>query len=136
LCDAPFNPVKTCTYCGRQNEDTAEQCAECASVEFRDSNVPPLIDLPPDESPTTIEFETLKKEDVNYSWVTLLRCQQLLEADIIAGRLRAAGILVFIPDEFLMQTISNTYGFIRLQVSPSQYEAARELLQSTPPTQS
>jgi hypothetical protein len=125
--------VKTCTYCGGENEDAAEECAECASVEFRDSNVPPLIDPAQNESMPTFEFDPLKKEQSDQAWVTLVRCHKLVEADLIAARLRAAGIPVFIPDEFLMQAISwnvNTYGFIRLQVSPAQYAAARELLQS------
>jgi hypothetical protein len=78
-----------------------------------------------------MDFTPLNKDELDHTWVTLLRCHKLVEADLIATRLRAAEIAVFIPDEYLMQAISfnlNTYGFIRLQVSPSQYEAARAVL--------
>jgi len=50
---------------------------------------------------------------------------------MVACRLRAAGIQTFIPDENLMQAIAwnfNTYGFVRVQISPKDYEAAKDLL--------
>ena len=67
--------------------------------------------------------------------VVLMTCRTLLEADMIVGRLDAAGITAFIPDQFLMQTIAwnlNTYGFVRVQVSPSDYEAAKNFLFMAP----
>jgi hypothetical protein len=45
--------------------------------------------------------------------------------------LRAAGIEAFIPDEFLMQAAAfnpNMIGYVRVQVAPKDYEAARDLL--------
>jgi hypothetical protein len=78
-----------------------------------------------------IAFDPLKPEEAGHPWVTLTRCFNLVEADLLATRLRGAGISVFIPDEFLMQSISwavNTYGFVRVQVPPSQHQAAREIL--------
>jgi hypothetical protein len=36
-----------------------------------------------------------------------------------------------IPDQFLMQNVGfnlNTYGYVRIQVSPKDYEAAKEVL--------
>ena len=89
---------------------------------------------PPKVYPLTmamIEFEPLKPEEAGHTWVTLTRCRNLVEADLLAMRLRAAEIPVFVPDEFLMQSISwnvNTYGFVRLQVPPSHHQTARELL--------
>ena len=78
-----------------------------------------------------MDFEPLKPEQMDQTWVTLLRCATVVEADLIASKLRAAGIPVFIPDEFLMQNISfnlNTYGFVRVQAPPSSYDLARETL--------
>lgn len=76
-------------------------------------------------------IEPLKPEEAGHTWVTLARCFNLVEADLLATRLRAGGIQVFIPDEYLMQAVSwnlNTYGFVRLQVPPAQHQAASEIL--------
>jgi agmatine/peptidylarginine deiminase len=48
-----------------------------------------------------------------------------------ASWLRAAGITPFLPDERLMQAVGwnfNTYGYVRVQVAPKDYESAKELL--------
>jgi len=63
--------------------------------------------------------------------VTLVRCPTLLAADIILGRLQVAGIEAFIPDGALMQAMSgdqSAFGYVRVQVVPKDYEAAKELL--------
>lgn len=65
------------------------------------------------------------------NFVTLITCGTLLEADMIAGRLGTAGIPTFIPDEFLSQAVSwhlNTYGYVRVQVAPKDYESAKTFL--------
>ena len=67
--------------------------------------------------------------------VVLTRCRTLLEAELIVSRLDAAGIYAFIPDQFLMQAVTwnlNTYGYVRIQVSPKDYAAAKEFLLATP----
>ena len=64
-------------------------------------------------------------------WVRLVKCGSILDADMIATQLRASGIEVFIPDEYLMTNAAwglNAYGYIRVQVQPGEYEGARELL--------
>lgn len=43
----------------------------------------------------------------------------------------AAGIVAFIPDESLMQTIGfnlNTFGYVRVQVTPEDYDTAKTVL--------
>ena len=63
--------------------------------------------------------------------MTLVRCRTLLAADMVASKLRAAGIEAFLPDECLMQTVAwnvSTYGYVRVQVSPNDYDSARNLL--------
>ena len=54
-----------------------------------------------------------------------------MEADLLAARLESADIRTFLPDEFLMQSVGwnlNTFGYVRIQVSPDDYEAAKEFL--------
>ena len=63
--------------------------------------------------------------------VNLLTCRTLEEADLLVAQLETAGIPAFIPDQFLLQNVGfnlNTYGYVRIQVSPKDYEAAKELL--------
>ena len=63
--------------------------------------------------------------------MTLVKCGTLVAADMIVTRLRAAGIEAFLPDEFLMQSVGwnlNTFGYVRVQVSPKDYDSAKNLL--------
>jgi len=125
--------MKLCAYCGRENEDTAVACRECGTDEFR-STAPdetPTTEQSPSNSPFQLEFVPLAPEEMQNDFVTLTKCRTLLEADMIVAQLDSAGISAFIPDQFLMQSISwnvNTYGFVRVQVPPKQHEAAKEFL--------
>jgi hypothetical protein len=61
----------------------------------------------------------------------LISAQNLVQADLLSARLKAAGIEAFIPDEFLMQSVGfnlNTYGYVRVQVPQRDLEKAREVL--------
>jgi ribosomal protein L40E len=105
--------MKQCAYCGGENADDAVRCYGCGTEEFKTDA--------PAEAP---------KQDEQEEFVTVFSCQRLTDADIIAGRLEAAGIETFVPDEFLMQTIGfnlNTYGFVRVQVHRKDYASAKEL---------
>ena len=107
--------MKTCIYCGRENTDEAVQCAECGTDEFKTAAV------------------IVPNEDGQKDWVTLTKCRNLVDADLLASQLDAAGIKVFLPDEFVMQTFSidsNGFGFARVQVAPKDLEQAREILAS------
>ena len=108
--------MKTCNYCGRENADEAMQCGECGTDEFK---------LAPAAAPTD---DGSQKE-----WVTLTKCRNLVDADVLASQLDAAGIKFFLPDEFVMQTFSldsNGFGFARVQVSPNDLEQAKEIMSS------
>ena len=123
--------MKTCTYCGRENEDDAIQCPQCGKDEFRIGDEADAAISPAEPVVTQLEFVPLALEEGRNGLVTLVRCRTLLEADLIVSRLESAGLQAFIPDEFLMQSISwnvNTYGFVRVQVSPTDYQAAKEFL--------
>jgi hypothetical protein len=53
---------------------------------------------------------------------------------MLVSRLRAAAIEAFIPDQCLMQTIGfnlNTFGYVRVQVTPKDYERAKALLEQS-----
>ena len=124
--------MKKCSYCGRENGDEAVDCGECGT-EFARASEPPR---PEALKPPRYVFAPLSAADRQKDLVTLVTCGTLLAADIVAGRLRAAGIEAFIPDEFLMQVGAfnpNTYGFVRVQVAPKEYEAAKDLLTGNEP---
>ena len=126
--------MKICAYCGRENIDEAVNCCECGTDEFKTS-APVETSTPAQASSPNLEFTPLNPADMQNDLVVLMTCRTLLEADMIVGRLDAAGITAFIPDQFLMQTISwnlNTFGFVRVQVSPSDYEAAKTFLLLAP----
>jgi Putative prokaryotic signal transducing protein/zinc-ribbon domain len=126
--------MKKCTYCGKENSDEALHCSECGT-EFKS---PTSVDTPAEpETPQTetasekLQFVTPTPEEMEKHLVTLLRCRTLVEADLLAARLESAGIHTFLPDQFLMQSVGwnlNTFGYVRIQVSPNDYEAAKEFL--------
>lgn len=125
--------MKKCGYCGVENDDAAVHCRECGT-EFPRPEVPPLAPVEqPAEEPASPEYEfaPLSEEERKQDLVVLVRCRTLLAADLLVGRLEAAGIPTFIPDQNLMQMIAwnvNTYGYVRVQVSPKDYDAARALI--------
>jgi Putative prokaryotic signal transducing protein len=127
--------MKHCAYCGKENTDDAVACRECGTEEFKEA---PLVDKPAEpvtpeaeSASTELEFLTPTPQEMEMALVNLARCRTLGEADLLVAQLEAADIPAFIPDQFLMQNIGfnlNTYGFVRIQVSPKDYEAAKEVL--------
>jgi hypothetical protein len=87
-------------------------------------------------APAKLEFMTPTAEEMKMDLVTLIKCRTLMDADMIVAQLDSAGIPAFIPDQFLMQNIAfnvNTYGYVRIQVSPKDFEAAKEYLLAPAP---
>ena len=132
--------MKNCAYCGKQNEDDAVYCRECGTDGFKkpaSADKPPEPVTPqPEYVPTRLEFLTPTPQEMEMDLVNLARCRTLGEADLLVAQLEAAGIPAFLPDQYLMQNIGfnlNTYGYVRIQVSPKDYEAAKEVLSGPRP---
>jgi hypothetical protein len=62
--------------------------------------------------------------------VTMLTCPSIVEADVVVAQLASIGIFAFIPDEFMAQAMwnVNAFGYVRVQVSPKDYERAKGFL--------
>jgi len=91
------------------------------------------VEPPPPPKPKEVEysFPQLSPQDRERDFVTLAGCANLPAADVIISRLQTAGIEAFIPDESLMQVMGgnlNAFGYVRVQIAPKDYDAARELL--------
>jgi len=125
--------MKTCPYCGAEYPDDTS----CCVIDETPLSPPPAAP-PADADPVTTatppaEFEIppLTDEQRQMDLVTLVRCGTLISADLIASRLRAAGIDAFIPDQSVVQTMGynlNAVGYVRVQVSPADYDQARDIL--------
>ena len=121
--------MKTCPYCGAEYPDDAVKCA-IDDTPFESANEPPP---PPVSNRPRYELAPLSPADRQLDWVTLVACRTLVEADLLVSQLEAAGIKTFLPDESLMQNVGwnlNTYGYVRVQIAPKDYDAARDLLTS------
>jgi hypothetical protein len=120
--------MKKCPYCGAEYPEDALACS-VDQTPFDQPDNALQQQSPPKEPEYT--FAPLSDEDKKRDFVTLLTCLTLADADMIVSQLDAAGINAFLPDESLMQITGwnlNTYGYVRVQISPKDYEAARELL--------
>ena len=126
-------PMKKCSYCGAEYPDDATICA-VDHTPFEQPSQPTSPVPPPESKQPGYDFVPLSEQGQRDDLVTLVRCGSLVAADMIATRLRAAGIGAFLPDEFLMQAVGwnfNTFGFVRVQVAPKDYAAARDLIAAT-----
>ena len=127
--------MKKCPYCGKENQDDAVDCWECGTELLekpaRGGKPAESVTPEPEFAPAKLEFMTPTPQEMEMDLVNLIRCRTLGEADLLVARLETAGSPAFIPDQFLLQNIGfnlNTYGYVRIQVSPKDYEASKDLL--------
>lgn len=119
--------MKKCSYCGAEYPDDTVMCAIDHAPFEQPAEPPTFLKLKEVE----YRFRQLSPQDRQRDFVTLVNCANLPAADIIVSRLRAVGIEAFIPDESLMQVMGgnlNAFGYVRVQISPDDYDTARELL--------
>lgn len=124
--------MKPCSYCGRDNADDAAHCRECGTEFERHVDPEPIQPIgPPESTGPEYKFAPLSAADAKKDLVTVVSCRTLVAADLVVSRLQAAGIEAFLPDQYLMQAVGwnfNTYGYVRVQIAPTDYDAARNLL--------
>ncbi len=135
--------MKKCDHCGFENDDDEACCSECGGTGFssaiapaKTESKPTQIETDDEQSPAEptqpeYEFSPLTPADRQKDLVTLVTCRSLVAADFVVSRLAAAGIEAFIPDKSVMQWTGwnfNTYGYVRVQIAPKDYEAAKDLI--------
>jgi len=124
--------MKTCPYCGAEYPD-GTPCCTIDETPLSPPAAPRPVFHPVTNPSPRAEFEipSLTEEQKQMDLVTLVRCGSLISADLIASRLRAEGIETFIPDQSLVQTMGfnlNAVGYVRVQVSPADYDRARDII--------
>jgi len=108
---AALKPMKTCAYCEAANDEHALACSNCG--------------LELDPAPTAPP----PAEGTDDHWVVLSSYPGTLEASIVAGRIRAAGIEVLMPEELGPSPYSTLpFGEVTLRVMEKDLEAARTVL--------
>ena len=109
--------MKTCSYCGRQNDETAIACSECGSSKFESVVRTPSAQVEATESEALQVVKTFSNAQA---------------ADIAAATLRANGIdcTIAADDAGGMLLNFQTSEGVRVPVPASRLEDARDLLDS------
>lgn len=122
--------MKKCSWCGKEYPDEVVMCpTDHTRLDAPGKSAAPAAESAPARA--KYSFVALSEADKQKDLVTLVTCGTLPEANLVAARLNAEGIEAFVPDENLMQVIGwnlNTFGYVRVQVSPKDYDLAKEVL--------
>ena len=122
--------MKKCAYCGRENETEAVHCSECGTELVQTTPTQPTPE--PEPARRKYQVRPLSPEDAKLDLVTIVSCQTLFDADMVVSELDAAGISALIPDEFVAEAMAfnlNAVGYVRVQVSPQDYDAAKDVIE-------
>lgn len=106
--------MKSCAYCGHQNEDMVKHCVECGT-EFQ---------APEEADPGLTDPEA--------ALVTLATFGDLIHATFLRDELIAAGISACIPEDLASNPFGNFLPLARItvQVAARDQDAARQVLAS------
>jgi hypothetical protein len=115
--------MKECSYCGRENEDNATNCSGCGLDEFVSKVAAQPGQIATEDEPRKYNIPPLPP-----TWVNLLTPHSQFEADIVVGRLTAAGLRARYQISDLMGGWSSKIQEKVVQVRVEDYEAARNLL--------
>ena len=108
--------MKNCSYCGRENDETATVCRECGS-DF--------------QRPEAKSEDEKHLKDPDESLVTIAAFDDFNEANLLKSRLEGAGFEVCIPEEFGLNIFSINRPVIErftVCVASKDVAAAKELL--------
>src|SRR6266849_742663 len=105
--------MKTCSYCGRQNDATAVVCSECGTG---------VVSLPAPEVDAQLS-------DPAGALVIVGSFNTMAQASLLSTRLEAAGIEACIPEEYATQIFSNVIplGCVTVRVAAKDFEAAQAI---------
>ena len=105
--------MKTCSYCGRQNDDTAIACSECGTG---------MVSLPVPEVDAQLS-------DPAAALVIVGNFNTMAQASLLSTCLEAAGIESCIPEEYATQIFSNVIplGCVTVRVAAKDFEAAQAI---------
>ena len=105
--------MKTCSYCGRQNEDTAVACPECGTG---------IVSSPPPEVDAQLS-------DPANALVIVGSFDTMAQASLLLTRLEAAGIEACIPEEYASQLSSTVIplGCVTVRVAARDIVAAQAI---------
>lgn len=108
--------MKTCAYCGHQNEDAAVACVECG----KRFETPPVAGNP--------------LLDPSLSPVIVASFSSLQQAQLLVDRLEAGGLEAVIPEEYAPQVFSGVIPLelMTVRVAAKDLEAAKSILAETP----
>src|SRR5260221_4378774 len=104
--------MKSCTYCGCQNEDDAIRCKECGTEFATPEEVDPQLTDPAE------------------ALVAVATFGDSVEASLLKDRLELAGIEACIPEELNPSPFGNfvPMAHVTVKVAAKDLEAAKEIL--------
>ncbi|HSU55427.1 MAG TPA: DUF2007 domain-containing protein [Candidatus Dormibacteraeota bacterium] len=109
--------MKTCSYCGHENNDTATVCAECGEAFAVPEPVDPAL------------------TDPHNSLVIVATFGDTVEASVLKNRLEEAGIEACIPEELDPSPFGNFPPLARVtvRVAEKDFARAREVMNTPVP---
>lgn len=110
--------MKTCSYCGRENEDAVSFCSGCGQS----------FSAPPAPLESKVDPRLV---DPALAPVAVATFHSLTEAELLLSRLQAAGIEAYIPEEYTSDVFSGVIPFelVTVRVAAKDYEDAKAVVE-------